>query len=162
MPFAPFTAKFRELGIAETRVLTALNLPGVIPGEYALMELYCDEPGCDCRRVLFSVHRRGSKIPEAVIGYGWESIEFYSQWLGRDDPKAIREMQGPSLNPISPQSSMAPALLQQMPFILQDIKYVERLKRHYAMFRAEVEQGTGTSSRRQLPPKRRKASRKLR
>lgn len=162
MAFSPFNERFPDIGESETRLLTAFDLPGVTPGQYALLELYCDEPGCDCRRVLLTVHRIGAREPEAVIGYGWESREFYSKWLGSDDAKSIREMQGPSLNQISPQSLMAPALLQQMPLILQDTRYVERLKRHYEMFRAEVERGSGKSTRRQLPRKRRKTSRKLR
>ena len=162
MAFAPFNEKFPDIGEDETRLLTVFDLPGVQPGQYALLELYCDEPGCDCRRVLFTIHRIGSQNPEAVFGYGWESAEFYSKWLGRNSPTSARQMQGPALNPLSFQSPMAPALLQQMPLILQDANYVERLKRHYWMFRAEIERGSGATGRRLPAPKRKKTSRKLR
>ena len=161
MPFAPFYEKFPELTVKETRVLTVLNLPGLPPDEYGLLELYCDEPGCDCRRVMFNIQRPNSEQPDAVIAFGWESSEFYTKWL-EGIPVDASELQGPALNVGSYQSRLAPALLQQTPLILQDTRYVERLKRPYAMFRAEVERGAGTSTRRQLPRKRRKTSRKLR
>jgi hypothetical protein len=161
MPFVPFYEKFPDLAIKETRVLNVLNHPGLPSDEYGLLELYCDEPGCDCRRVMFNIQRPNSPQPDAVVAFGWESAEFYIKWLD-GLPADIKELQGPILNLGSYQSRLAPILLQQMTLILQDDKYVERLQRHYAIFRAEVERGAGTSSRRQLPPKRRKTSRKLR
>jgi len=49
-------------------------------------------------------------------------------------------MQGPVLYPLSPQSEYAPVLLQTFEtVILKDPQYIERLKRHYAMFREAVD-----------------------
>jgi uncharacterized protein YecA (UPF0149 family) len=42
------------------------------------------------------------------------------------------------LNPGSPQTDLAPALLQEVTFILQNKNYVDRLKRHYHMFKEVV------------------------
>ena len=83
----------------------------------------------------------------AVVAYGWESHEFYAQWLHREDAETITNLQGPVLNLGSPQASYAPLLLELVEHILlADPAYVARIKRHYAMFRAAVEQS--------LPPAR--------
>jgi uncharacterized protein YecA (UPF0149 family) len=39
----------------------------------------------------------------------------------------------------SPQSKLAPALLRQIKVVLQDKKYIARLKRHYNLFKDEIE-----------------------
>jgi len=48
-------------------------------GEYGFMEFYCDEPGCDCRRVIIRVLRpdTGWNKPWATINYGWGNLDFY-------------------------------------------------------------------------------------
>ena len=161
MPFVPFYEKFPDLAIKETRVLNVFNLPGLPPDEYGLLELYCDEPGCDCRRVMFNILRPNSKQPDAVVAFGWESDEFYTKWLG-NTPVDVKELQGPVLNLGSHQSRLAPVLLQQVKLILEDAKYVERLQRHYAMFRATIDREEGKFNRRLPLLKRKKTSRKLR
>lgn len=103
-----------------------------------MVEMYCDEPGCDCRRVFFMVISSVTERPEAVIGYGWESADFYAKWLGDDDPDTIDDLKGPSLNLLSPQSELAPAILRMVENVLRDVSYVERLKRHYKMFRDHI------------------------
>jgi uncharacterized protein YecA (UPF0149 family) len=75
----------------------------------------------------------------AVIAYGWESREYYARWIGDDDPKILRELQGPVLNLLSQQSELAPALLKKVEWVLQDKRYLARIKRHYKMFRATVD-----------------------
>jgi hypothetical protein len=56
MPYVLLHNYFPELAGRETRSVTVppgspLGLP---PGEYGFLETYCDEPGCDCRRVMFT------------------------------------------------------------------------------------------------------------
>ena len=49
-------------------------------------------------------------------------------------------MQGPILNPGSPQSELAPALLDMVRgVVLKDREYIARLKRHYQMFKVKVD-----------------------
>ena len=63
--------------------------------------------------------------------------------MGRNDPQAINDLKGPVLNLASPQSELAPALLKLFQrVLLQDSGYIERVKRHYAMFRETVESKT--------------------
>jgi hypothetical protein len=76
----------------------------------------------------------------AVIAYGWESPEFYARWMGDDSPEVIEELKGPSLNSASPQSEYADAVLELLQeVILPDERYIERIKKHYRMFRSKID-----------------------
>ncbi len=145
MPYAPFYEYFPDLAVKETRTLTVFNVPDLPPGEYGFLEAYCDERGCDCRRVFFNVIEARTQQVCAVLAYGWESREFYVKWFKMDIPAVIRELQGPALNSASQQSVLAPALLKQLRVLLQDPAYVERLKRHYALFKAAIDRGAGAA-----------------
>lgn len=139
MPYTAFFAKFPELAQRETRTLIAINDPQLPPGNYALHELYCDEPGCDCRRVFLNVFREQTGTFEAMIAYGWESREFYVKWMGDDDPLVLDSLLGPALNLTSQTTPLSNVLLDRVKTVLKDRLYVERLKRHYRMFREEIE-----------------------
>jgi len=136
MPFIPFHEALPDLAAQETRTITTLDSAHLPAGSYTLIEMYCDEPHCDCRRVFFSVLSSNTLQIETVIAYGWESPEFYAQWMGDDDPETIRGLQGPILNFGSPHSDLAPALLDLVKtVVLQDDHYIARLQTHYALFR---------------------------
>ena len=139
MPFTMLREYFPELAEQETRSFTVLNDERIPSGSYGLIESYCDEPDCDCRRVFLLVFSSRSKRMEAVISYGWERAAFYARWMRTDDAELIEELRGPVLNKLSPQSSLAPAILEMVrDVILQDQAYVERLKRHYRLFRDHI------------------------
>jgi len=143
MPMIPFMERFPELGARETRSATITQQPDLPDGEYGFVELYCNEPGCDCRRVTINVLRpeTGWSKVWATISYGWESADFYRGWSkAGGDPV---DMQGPCLDPINAQTKYSPALIDLFRLILQSSEYVERLKRHYRMFRDTVERGDG-------------------
>ncbi len=140
MAFTPFHEYFPDIAETETRTMTILGDSKVPEDTYALVESYCDEPGCDCRRVFFTIVATQAARTVATIGYGWEGERFYAKWYGEDDPKAIREIKGPTLNRLSRQSEVAQAIREMFEkYILQDKKYVKRLKHHYKMFREAVE-----------------------
>ncbi|MBT9148393.1 MAG: hypothetical protein DDT32_02165 [Syntrophomonadaceae bacterium] len=151
MPYALFHNYFPKIAEQETRAVTVLkdsswDLP---PAHYSLLEMYCDEPGCDCRRVFFSVVSSLTKQVEAVIAYGWERPEFYAKWMGDDDPKIIRDLKGPVLNLCSPQSRLAPILLDMVQkIVLLDQAYIQRLKTHYWMFRHCIDTNAKQKARR--------------
>jgi hypothetical protein len=141
MPYSMFFEHFPEIAGRETRTVTLLRKSfGLAPGDYAVLEMFCDEPGCDCRRVMFCVVSSHTKDVEAVVAYGWESRDFYAEWMHDDDPDVIDELQGPILNLASPQSKLAPAILELIEtVVLRDGAYIERVKRHYALFREKVD-----------------------
>ena len=139
MPYVPFYEYFPEIAEKETLVLIVFDDPELPLAEYGLVELFCDEPGCDCRRVFFNVISSKTKKLMAVIAYGWENKRFYEKWFGGRDPQIIKELKGPSLNLASMQSKLAPVLLNRVEHVLQDTNYVNRIKRHYEIFREAIE-----------------------
>jgi len=112
---------------------------GPVPaGKYNFLELYCDDEACDCRRVIIRVILES---PEreiiASINYGWEEPEFYATWMGSEAEED--EMTGAILDPLLPQSRHSSFFLRFFSeMILRDPAYEERLKRHYAMFKAAL------------------------
>jgi hypothetical protein len=54
----------------------------------------------------------------------------------------VASLKGPTLNLGSPATRLAPALLElTRAVLLQDRHYVERVKRHYQLFREQIEGG---------------------
>lgn len=144
----PFHSRFLDLAAHETRSLHVLTAGGKLPiGEYSLLEWFCDEPECDCRRVLVQVVPAGRPNEVlAVINYGWESAEFYTEWM-HGDAKAGSEITNASLDPLHPQSGYADYLLELFRDIVgTDPDYVARLARHYELFKSRQRPGTQLST----------------
>ena len=140
MPFVPFGEKFPDIAERETRAVTVPNDNLVPRGKYGFVESYCDEVDCDCRRVFLSVYSSEQK-PVAEIAFGWESEKFYADWMGSTEPEYIKDLKGPVLNETSPQSKYADNWLKFISeVLLKDKQYVERLKKHYQLFRKKVEE----------------------
>ena len=83
------------------------------------------------------------------IAYGWEGRAFYRMWLKYPSTKEqVDELQGPILNPMSPQSIHAPAILEIFTdLLLPDMDYMARIKRHYRLFRNTLERRSNFSRR---------------
>jgi hypothetical protein len=130
----PFFTRFRALAAEETRFITLQNHSTIPDGEYAFVELYCPDENCDCRRVMINVmgEHSGNKV-WATLNYGWESVEFYANWCR--DRKMAETMSGVFLDPLNAQTTHSPEFLRFFRQVITDTAYVERLKRHYQMFR---------------------------
>ena len=153
MPFELLHSRLPELAERETRTVTVVmdNPSGLLPpAEYGFLEMFCNEPGCDCRRVFFTVISSLTQETEAVIAYGWESRAFYRKWLKYPSTKEqVDELQGPILNLMSPQSIHAPALLEIFTDLLApDLDYIARVKRHYQLFRNTLARPSNITRRR--------------
>ena len=143
MPYELFHERFPTIAEKETRSITIIQNPELPNDSYGLIESYCNEPDCDCRRVFMSVLSEKQEKVLAVIAFGWENEKFYAKWMGDNDPQIIKELKGPTLNLASPQSRLAPIILKLVDsVVLQDEKYIERLKTHYALFREEIGKGS--------------------
>lgn len=154
----PFFSKFPDLAFAETRSVRVRGDDDLPDGEYGFIEFYCEEPACDCRRVVVSVVSPDPGLtPWATISFGWESLQFYRDRLGDVEDAAV--LKGPSLDPLHPQTKYAPAVLRLFRFVLTDDAYVERLKRHYHLFKGFT-QGADPAERRRGPSKKRKRRRR--
>jgi hypothetical protein len=130
----------REVAEAETRTITIMpksdfKLP---QGHYRFIEMFCNDPGCDCRRCFFMVRADWSQEPVATIGFGWESPEFYTRWMGDDELSAM--LSGVNLEPMQRPSEHASEILRMFKAVLlPNHDYIERVKRHYALMRSVVD-----------------------
>ena len=52
---------------------------------------------------------------------------------------AASEIKGPYLDPLNPQTNYSAALLNLFRFLIQSPDYVDRLQRHYQMFRESID-----------------------
>ena len=117
-----------DLAKRETRSVTILGDEEIPDGMYHLFESYCDERGCDCRRVMFSVVSERTHEIAATVSH---AIEVMPGW-------ATDEMDRAYLDPLNPQSDIAEALLGQVEAILRDEEYEARLLRHYCEFKTAL------------------------
>ena len=122
-----FYRTFPKLADSELRNFTiAPGYGSSLPGDhYTLMELYCNEKGCDCRRVTIAVFAERNRDFVAHINLGFDS----------DDAMA-----GPFLDPLNPQERYAGELLYFFTdMINEDPAYLARLQRHYVLFKERLE-----------------------
>lgn len=141
----PFHSVLPELAQREVRCIHLGAAPdgspgsGLSAGEYAFVELYCDDLQCDCRRVFIQVlarHQQDQVL--ASINYGWEKESFYRKGMAWD-PDAPREIVRGALDPINEQSEHSEALLELFQQHVLDEPYRLRLRRHYRLFREELQ-----------------------
>lgn len=133
MTLQEFASKFRKVAAEETRAIQVLERGDIPLGEYGFLEFFCADPDCDCRRVTLQVTTPDGRV-WASISFGWEKARFYRRWAHDSDD--ADEMAGASLDPLNRQSEFAEWFLvffREM--VKTDRKYVERLKRHYQMFK---------------------------
>jgi hypothetical protein len=139
----------------ETRTVTVISNPDLPRGQFIFTEMYCDDPACECRRVIFLVQPWGDlSTVLATLNFGWESAAFYTAW-SRDDEMG-KEMAGLTVEVFGRQTEYTDAFFDLAGDILKgDPAYVERLKSHYETFRATLPpskklRGTGGRKRRGL------------
>jgi hypothetical protein len=149
MSFQMFHDRCPDIAFREVRSITIRNNPDypLLSDEYAFLEMYCNDAGCDCRRVYFSVVAKSNpRCVLAMICWGWESLEFYSKWASfPKSKKDVKMMKGPILAPLSEQSALAPELLKLANnLLLPSPEYVERIKQHYTLFRKTIKEMKGT------------------
>ena len=101
---------------------------------FDLIDSYCLDPACDCRRVSLAVV--GDKITYATISYGWETPSFYYKW-GFDKEMAHLLTEG-SLDPWAEQTEFAHVFLEPFSMMIKDPNFTDRLKKHYAMFKKAI------------------------
>ena len=117
----PFLQVEPDLAAKEMRTATLFEpREGIPTGSYGLVESYCPDPDCDCRRVMINVVEQQHPTRYlAAIGYGFD----------RDAEDA-----GPYLDPLNEQCPYADALLRLVEEVaLSDPGYLARLERHYAL-----------------------------
>lgn len=125
-----------KIASKETTVVKITGHPSIPDGTYSYPEMYCNDPGCDCRRALIQVwdnEKPGHSL--ALIGFGWEPAAFYRKWFRGGE--GWKELVGAQLAVGAPQGPHAEAFLAILRTRFKsDPKAVEQIRRHYALFRA--------------------------
>ena len=152
MGFIPFFQRHDDIAKHETRAVTLSyhnkwNLPA---GTYGLIESYCADSACDCRKAMIAVLDDMSHDVVATIGYGWESAAYYTKWMHGDSTG--REMVGSYLEVAQQSPHSKQWLLLWKDMIASDEKYRERIRRHYRLFKNhQVDDDFPTSSQYRTP-----------
>lgn len=139
MPMLSFFAKLPEIAEAETRCITIPGNDRIPAGTYGFVESYCDDEDCDCRRVFINVISVKSPEILATISFGWESKEYYDEWFGGMESSMLEDFASPNLALGLRESKYAADFLRLFKVIIKDKKYVDRLKRHYFLFKEIVD-----------------------
>ena len=133
--FVPFLEYFPELFERETRKVTlSEEMFGLPAGLYFLLESYCADKNCDCRKVMINVVLEDN-IPNVsdTIGFGWEDEKFYSKWVG--DEISGGQMVGVYLEPGRINTDRSQKYLELVKNSLRDPHYVKIIKKHYKRFK---------------------------
>lgn len=132
-----FVAAGEVLGAsARVRTLTLARHDALPDGSYALVETFCTDPGCDCRKTMILVHLDRRHV--STIHFGWESPAFYARWYGAPlDDRTLAEIKGPSIDLNSPDLVPPDAMLALFSALL-DARYLEHLRTQYTRFRAAL------------------------
>ena len=124
----------------QVRTVSIRQSPQLPDGEYSFIDMYCADPGCDCRKTMIQVTHNGKLV--SVINYGWESATFYENWMGssaRDNP--MPKMQGASIDITSPDLVSTHGILALFNALLNDI-WIAKFKRHYDEVKAAMSKRT--------------------
>jgi hypothetical protein len=144
----PFHKHFPQVAQDEARtiMLRGGDRRGIPDGDYLLVESYCTDPTCDCRRVMLNVFT-AKEGQVASISFGF-------------DPDG--SMPGPFLDPLNKQSAYADEVLDLVQtFALSDPEYVARLERHYTMMKEKLGRKPGQGEQPWWKRKRKKPRRRL-
>lgn len=110
--------------------------PRLPDDEYGFFESYCAGVGCDCRvAYVFGVARRRPRTLLVAITVGFEPLDFYRKWLGGgvEEEALARDLKGPALMPMGPESPWSPVLLEIATPFLEERR--EAFRHRYGLFK---------------------------
>lgn len=120
----------------QVRSVQIAQSPQLPDGEYSFIDMYCSDPGCDCRKTMIQVLHNGKHV--STINYGWESAEFYTKWMGSNaDESPFPTMSGASIDITSPNLVSQEGMLGLFYALLNDI-WTAKFKSHYKEVKAAV------------------------
>ena len=125
----PFDLVFPDLARSEALFIEIADKRSRPAGLLVFREFYCNDPGCDCRRVVLHGAVAGQQRVIAGIGYGFEPAKppFH------DEPQIF-------LDPLNPQSELSDVVLNVFTKLVESEPSVrERFIRHYEMWKSVVD-----------------------
>ncbi|MCF8372835.1 MAG: hypothetical protein K9H64_14520 [Bacteroidales bacterium] len=139
MAHIPLFYVLPDVAIKENRSLIVDVETSPLPlGTYNFIELFCDDPGCDCRDVIIEVTCQGQESPLATMRYGWEDFEYYRKFIGANEINdEVIDHKAPALTG-DEQSKYADILYKVFRDFIKDQGYVKRIEKHYFQFKEEI------------------------
>jgi hypothetical protein len=140
--FAPFAKYCDDIARTETRgfIISRRRKKSDLPhGGYTLLESYCTDKSCDCRKVMINIFSKRHQQIITTIGYGWENEQFYIDWMHGDEEMG-RDMAGAYLEVGGIQSQYSHACLRffREEILVHDPSYVDLLKQHCKAFKERL------------------------
>ncbi len=120
----------------QRKIMLLQDTFGLSKGAYILIENYCTDYACDCRKVMINVAKKDTNEIIGTIGFGWESLEYYVDWA-RDDALA-KEMIGAYIEMGGIQTGLQNQCLELVNNSLRDKNYIERIKGRYVKFKDAI------------------------
>jgi hypothetical protein len=131
----------------EVRSIVLKDEPRLPDGAYDLIDTYCTDPACDCRKTIIQIFY--DKTLVSIVSFGWESPKFYLRWLkSTRDHELANEMSGVSIDFSSPDRVSREGILALMHHLLDD-KWISLIKDHYWRIRTIIKEDNIVC----LPPK---------
>lgn len=137
--FVPFFRLFPEedAEMKTRKIMLLQDTFGLSKGGYFLVENYCADKECDCRKVMINVVTMDSKSTIlGTVGFGWEEPEYYKKWLG--DDQLGEEMAGTYIEAGGIQTGMEKECLDIVKNSLRDSKFVDLIKERYSIFKNKI------------------------
>ncbi|MEK7066462.1 MAG: hypothetical protein AAB965_02755 [Patescibacteria group bacterium] len=133
--FVPFSSLISEDVALKTRKVSLLqNMFGLSKGSYLLVENYCVDEDCDCRKVMINVVDMDKNIILGTIGFGWELPKYYIEWMYGDE-KAGKALAGAYIELGGIQNGLENECLELVKNSLHDSNYIELIKGRYKIFK---------------------------
>jgi hypothetical protein len=125
----PFDLVFPDLARRECFVIEVCDARSRPAGIVVFREFYCNEPGCDCRRVVLHAAITGKPGVVAGIGYGFEpALPPFD-----DEPQSM-------LDPLNPQSELSDHVLNVFTKVVEREPSVrERFVEHYRRWKDVID-----------------------
>jgi hypothetical protein len=128
----PFDLLFHDIARRECLAIEVADSRSRPAGLVIFREFYCNDPGCDCRRVVLHAAVAGQQRIIAGIGYGFEPPKPPFD----DEPQAM-------LDPLNPQSELSEVVLDLFTKLVESEPSVRaRFIEHYAMWKRVVDDPT--------------------
>ena len=117
------------------RTVGLRDSPQLPDGDYTFIDMYCTDPTCDCRKTMIQVMRDGIHV--ATINFGWESPEFYKQWMSGYLDESMPPLHGATIDLTSPDKVSSQGILAFFNALL-DQKWISIIKNHYNAVKTEL------------------------
>jgi hypothetical protein len=119
----------------QVRAVTIAKSPQIPDGEYQFVDMYCNDPLCDCRKTMIQVLHNGTNV--ATINFGWEPHSFYEKWMGSGSSDSMPEMAGATMD-ITSVNRLSPDGILGLFNALLDDTWVAVFKRHYKLVKSRL------------------------